>query len=211
MTDPAARPRSRRVRKTRDRSTCCDSTASTFTTVEGRSPGSVRKLGRPELGFAEPLRRDPVASIPASSRPRGCRPARAPDAGSAGSRLRTGSRTRARRVRRDRAACARRRSARQDDAVAGADLRRLAVEPDEPPASEHVEDLLLAPVLVGGRRPARHPSTWIRLTPILTDPAASPEIRPRALARWPMSCVLSLGFVEVRDAHARDSTTRAAI
>src|SRR5579859_4387220 len=41
-----------------------------------------------------------------------------------------------------------------DDAVAGADLRYPSLVPAQARAGQHIEDLLLAAVLVHGRRPA---------------------------------------------------------
>ena len=67
-----------------------------------------------------------------------------------------------------------------EDAVASADLVRVAVLPREPATGEHVEQLLLAAVRMRGRRPAARRE----LDPAHADadrPGGLAEQRPRAL------------------------------
>ena len=92
-----------------------------------------------------------------------------------------------------------------DDAVAGADLGGLARLPGEAAAAEHVEDLLLAPVLVGRRRPAagRH------FDPANADVHAAgsgADHRPPAL-KMADGAFPSGHLFEVCDPHGRDCTT----
>src|SRR5262249_33924703 len=97
-----------------------------------------------------------------------------------------------------------------EDAVARTDLVRLAVLPRQPATCEDVEDLLLTPVLVRGRRPA--PGRY--LEPPDADAHAArglAEEGPRRMqvADLPLSPVR---LVEVRDPHGRSlrSHDRAA-
>src|SRR6185437_17107652 len=91
-----------------------------------------------------------------------------------------------------------------DDAVSGADLTRLPVLPREAAAAQHVEDLLVEPVLVG----RRGPPAGGELEPAHSDLDATggfAGVRPTAAEVTELD-LAPAAFVQSRDSHGGDST-----
>ncbi len=200
MTEPAAKPRLRRVREMRGLST---SRGVHLVEVDDRGgPRSRlgRKLGRSQTGFVDELggRSLERAGLRAHDPPPHQRHAQAGEAGGLVPAAQAeGEHVEGlERVHRVGASVWQ-----VHDAITGPDLGCSAPLPGEPAASQDVEDLLLEAVLVGRRRPAARRN--------LDSPQADAE-RSRGLAEHcPAAAQVSQlvladgGVVEVGDSHQR--------